>query len=89
MLCQLWIDRLGGRGWTERKRRKPRGFGLRPPAPATPHSKFDKALVVDFLFCCAHFASGAGDRTLRLGRVVLREAESETRINAEQCARVN
>ncbi len=47
-LFQTSIDRLGGRGWTERKRRKPRGFGLRPPAPATRHSKFDKALASRF-----------------------------------------
>ena len=26
---------VGGRGWTERQRSKPRGFGLRPPTPAT------------------------------------------------------
>ena len=45
MFCQILIFGLGGRGWTERKRRKPRGFGLRPPTPATRHSKFDKALV--------------------------------------------
>ena len=43
---QTSMDRLGGRGWTERKRRNPRGFRLRPPAPATRQSKFDKVLAL-------------------------------------------
>ncbi len=42
VFCQILIFGLGGRGWTERKRRKPRGFGLRPPTPATRRS--DKLL---------------------------------------------
>ena len=29
------VQRQGGRGWTERERRKPRGFGPCPPTPAT------------------------------------------------------
>ena len=40
---------LGGRGWTERQRRKPRGFGLRPPTPATLKLSFYKSLVTSEL----------------------------------------
>ncbi len=36
LYCQNLIFGLGGRGWTERKRRKPRGFGLHSSNPGHP-----------------------------------------------------
>ncbi len=43
LVCLSINVRLGGRGWTERQRGKPRGFGLAPSNPGHPgHNLPDK-----------------------------------------------
>jgi len=41
--CHSQKSWSGGRGWSERSRTKPRGFGLRPPTPPTPRLSCGKA----------------------------------------------